>query len=322
MRRTRLFALLVANAIAWLPTDTIAQTYPSRPVRFIIPFPAGGPGDLVVRMLSEKLRDALHQPFIVENRPGAGGLIGTDLVAKAPADGYTILQGPDTLLSVNPYLYSSVPFKPGDLAPLTYLADFSQMLACHPSINAKSLTDLLRRAKVESFNYASGGLGSPGHLAMELLLTSVNTTMVHVPYKGAAPAIQDMLGAQVQCGFIASPAVIPHVRSGSLTGVAVSGIEGSASLPEIPTVASAGVPGYDATFAEALFVRSGTPQNVIDLLQSEIAKALQRSDVRERLLSYDLKPLASSPVEAAGRLAQDSQKWSQLVKRINLRVDN
>lgn len=319
MKRTMLLLLLLGWGFAGSPAE--AETYPSRAGRFVIPFPAGGPGDIVVRLLSDKLQKALHQTFIVENRPGAGGLIGTDAVAKAPADGYTILEGPDTLLSVNPYLFQHVPFKPGDLVPLTYLADFSQMLACHPSTKIKSLAELLRRAKTENFNYASGGIGSPGHLAMELLLTSAGATMVHVPYKGAAPAIQDMLAGQVQCGFIASPAVIPQVRSGSLTGIAVSSTIPSVNLPEVPPVASV-VPGYDATFAEALFVRSGTPQNVVDLLRSELVKALAQPDVRERMLTNDLAPLGNSQKDAADRLKRDSEKWSQLMKKINLRLDN
>ncbi|MBX9824037.1 MAG: tripartite tricarboxylate transporter substrate binding protein [Xanthobacteraceae bacterium] len=275
----------------------------------------------MVRLLAENLRERLHQPFIVENRPGAGGVIGTDVVAKAPADGTTILEGPDTLLSVNPSLFKSVPFKSTDLVPLTYLADFSQMLACHPATGIRSLADLLARSKSGSLNYASGGLGSPGHLAMELLLTSTGAAMVHVPYKGAAPAIQDMLAGQVQCGFIASPAVIPQVRDGKLLGVAVSSRTPSLTLPEVPPVADA-VPGYDATFAEALFVRAGTPQSVMHLLQSEVARALKRPDIRERLLAYDLAPLGNTPEEAAARLNRDTAKWVKLMQTINLRVDN
>ncbi len=298
-----------------------AQGFPNKVVKIVVAFPPGSPGDTAVRILGEKLQASLKQPFIVENRPGAGGNIGSEVVARSPADGYTILEGPDTMLTVNPALYKKLPFKPEDLVPLTYLANFSQMLVCNPSVKAKTLKELLALAKKEKITSASGGNGVPGHLALELLKSSTGADFVHVPYKGPAPATQDLLGGQVQCGFLASPVVAPHVKAGKLVGLAVSGTTRSAIAPEVPTVVEAGVPGYDATFAEVLFVPKGTPEPVMKLLQEEIAKALRLPDVREKLLANDQDPVGSTPAESAARLKRDADKWGKVVKAINLQLD-
>jgi tripartite-type tricarboxylate transporter receptor subunit TctC len=322
MKLVTLFATAATSAVlAGVPAVGMAQSYPNKVVKIVVPFPPGSPGDFVVRLLSEKLQANLKQSFIVENRPGAGGTIGSELVAKSPPDGYTLLEGPDTILTVNPVVYKKLAFQASDLVPLTYLANFSQMLVCHPAVKAKNLRELLALAKKEKITSASGGNGVPGHLALELLKTSTGVDFVHVPYKGPSPAVQDLLGGQVQCGFLASPVVGPHVKSGKLVAFAVSGTKRSAIVPEVPTAAEAGVPGYDATFAEMLFVPKATPDSVTRTLHEEIAKALQQPDVREKMLGQDLDPVGSTPAESMARMQRDADKWGKVVRQINLQLD-
>jgi tripartite-type tricarboxylate transporter receptor subunit TctC len=312
-------SLLLAGAS--VTTGAGAQEWPTKSIRIVVAFPPGSPGDVASRIVADKLGQALKQAVIVENRPGAGGNVGAEVVAKSAADGYTILEAPDTLLSVNPHIYGKLSFKPGDLVPLTSIASFNQMLVCHPSVPAKNLTELNALTKKQDMNYASGGAGVPGHLAMELFMSTSNLKMTHVPYKGPSPATQDLLGGQVQCGYIASPVVAPHVQAGKLTGLAVSGIKRSIMAPQVPTMAEAGVQGYDATFWEVLYLPKGTPEPVVTRLNQEIAKILKMPDVREKLNTNDLDPVGNTPAEAALQIQTASQKWGQVAKRINLRVD-
>jgi tripartite-type tricarboxylate transporter receptor subunit TctC len=319
--RNLLIVAVAAVVLTGVPASGMAQGYPSKVVKIVVAFPPGSPGDFLVRLLSDKLHANLKQPFIVENRPGAGGTIGSEVVAKSAPDGYTVLQGPDTVLTVNPVVYKKLSFQAGDLIPLTYLADFSQMLVCNPAVKAKSMQELLALAKKEKITAASGGNGVPGHLALELLKASTGVDFVHVPYKGPSPALQDLLGGQVQCGFLASPVVAPHVKSGKLVAFAMSGTKRSAIAPEIPPAAEAGVTGYDATFAEVLFVPKGTPASVLKTLHEEIAKVLQQPDVREKMLSADLAPVGSTPSESMERMKRDMDKWGKVVRQINLQLD-
>jgi tripartite-type tricarboxylate transporter receptor subunit TctC len=302
-------------------TGASAQDWPNKTVRIVVAFPPGSPGDAASRIVADKLGQALKQPVIVENRPGAGGNIGAEVVAKSPADGYTILEAPDTLLTVNPHVYSKLNFKPDDLMPLTSMASFNQLLVCHPSVPAKDLTELMALAKKQDMNYASGGAGVPGHLAMELFLSMTNLKMTHVAYKGPSPAAQDLLGGQVPCGYLASPVVAPYVKAGKLTGLAVSGVKRSVMVPQVPTMAEAGVKGYDATFWEMLYLPKGTPEPVVNRLNQEIAKVLKMPEVREKLNANDLDPIGNTPSEAAQQIKAASEKWGPVVKQINLRVD-
>lgn len=316
-----LVAATVGAVLATHSVPVLAQAYPDKPVRIVVGAPPGSPGDFSVRLLSDKLPAILKQPFLVENRPGAGGNIAAEAVASSPADGYTILEFPDTLLTINPAVYKNLGFKPSDLIPLTYLATFSQMLVCHPAVKARTLKELLEVAKTEKIASASGGNGVPGHVALELLKSSTGADFMHVPFKGPSPAAQSILGGQVQCGFLATPVVGPHVKAGKLTGLAVSGAKRSGLVPEVPTAAEAGVAGYDATFAEVLYVRRGTPEDVVNALNDAIERVLVQPDVRERLLAADLDPVGNRAAAAAVRLARDAEKWGKVVKTMNLQLD-
>jgi tripartite-type tricarboxylate transporter receptor subunit TctC len=300
---------------------TAAQAWPDKPVRLLVAFPPGAPGDVVARLVQPALQRALGQTVVVDNKSGAGGNIGAQEVARA-TDGHTFLVGPDTMLTVNPHVYGKLTFSPTeDLVPVTYLVRFNQMLVCHPSAGAKSLRELTALARQQKVPYASGGPGVPGHLAMEMLLAATGVEMAHVPYRGPAPAAQDVLGGSVPCGFLAAPVVAPFVRDGKLVGLAVSGTRRSPSAPAVPTVAEAGVPGYDASFFELVAAPKGTPQAVIDRLQAEIAKALQDPDVVSRLAAADLEPVANKPADAAKQMRADHQKWRAVNERVKLQLD-
>ena len=313
--------LTVLLAAATMACGAQAQNWPTKPVRLVVSFPAGAPGDTIARLIQPQLLQALGQPVIVDNKPGAGGNIGAQEVARS-TDGHTFLVGPDTMLTINPHLHKKLSFKPTeDLVPLMHLASFNQMLVCHPSTGLKNLADLMARAQTQKMDYASGGPGVPGHMAMELLLSSANLKMNHVPYRGPAPATQDVLAGQLPCGFLAAPVVGPHVKDGKLVAMAVSGARRSPASPNVPTVAEAGVRGFDATFFEILAAPKGTPPEVMARLHKAVSNALQQADVRNKLLANDLDPVVNTPAEAAARVKSDSEKWGRVVSQIGLQLD-
>jgi tripartite-type tricarboxylate transporter receptor subunit TctC len=312
---------LLAMATLALSATAGAQTWPSKPVRLLVAFPPGAPGDIIARLIQPALQLSLGQAVLVDNKPGAGGNIGAQEVARA-TDGHTFLIGPDTMLKVNPHLYKKLAFKPAeDLVPVTLLAGFNQMLVCNPAVGVKAVAELVALSRKQKLSYASGGPGAPGHLAMEMFLASTGTEMTHVPYRGPAPAAQDVLGATLPCGFLATPVVGPFVRDGKLVALAVSGSKRTASLPSVPTMADAGVAGYDASFFETLSAPKGTPAAVIDRLQQEVARALADAKVRSALAAADLEPLASTPAEAARQIRSDSDKWRSVNEKIKLQLD-
>ena len=272
-------------------------------------------------MIQPSLQKALGQPVVVDNKPGAGGNIGMQEVLRA-ADGHTVLVGPDTMFTINPHLYKKMSFKPmQDLRPVTQMAGFSQELVCNPSVGVKSLPDLLAAARKKPMSYASGGPGVPGHMAMEMLIASTGVPMQHVPYRGPSPAMQDVVGGSVPCGFLASPVVGPMIKDGKLVALAVSGSSRLASQPAVPTAAEAGIKGYDASFTEMMAMPRATPDAVVRKLQAEVAKALALPEVRERLATLDLEPVANTPEEAERRLGVESQRWAKVAERINLQLD-
>jgi tripartite-type tricarboxylate transporter receptor subunit TctC len=312
---------IAALAACALSLAAAAQTWPSKPVRLLVAFPPGAPGDVVARLIQPNLQQALGQPVVVDNKPGAGGNIGAQEVARA-TDGHTFLIGPDTMMTVNPHVYTKLAFKPTeDLVPVSWLARFNQMLVCNPAVGVKTVADVVALSKKDKLTYASGGPGVPGHLAMEMLLSATSTDITHVPYRGPAPAAQDVLGGSVPCGFLATPVVGPFVRDGKLVALAVSGSKRTASLPNVPTMAEAGIAGYDATFFETLSAPKGTPPAVIDRLQQEVAKALADAKVRSALAAADLEPVASTPAEAARQMRSDSDKWRVVVAKVKLQLD-
>lgn len=318
MRLTVIGALcaLILNAPA------LAQdSWPTRPIKITFAFPAGS--DIALRAVSERLSQSLKQPIVVDYKPGAGGSIGAAAVSRAPADGYSFLQGADTMLTVNPHLYSSARNTAADLVPVTSLVRFNQTLACHPSTGIKTLQDLQQKAKEakQPLTYASGGLGTPGHLVMELLLEKTRIKMTHIPYKGPAPAIQDMVAGQIACGFIFSGVLGPYVKAGSLNAIATSGSFRSPSMPDVPTVAQAGVTDFDATFTDSVFAPKDTPAAVIKRMRDEIAAILAQPEVRKHLLATDQIPAGDVPEVLATKLAEDSAKWSAIIQRLNLTMN-
>ena len=238
----RFLHLIIAVFVSGATLGAGAQSsWPDKPIRVVLPFPPGGPSDIVMRLAAERMQVTLKQPIVIDNKPGAGGNLGAAEVARAAPDGYTWLWGTDTLVTVNPSVYKTLNFKVDDLLPVTIGTNFSQTLVCHPQVGVKTVAELVAKAKASPLSYASGGAGVPGHLSMELLQAMAGFTMIHVPYKGPAPATQDVIGGQVACGLLAGPTVLPHVRAGKLVALAVSGSVRSPALPEVPTMAEAGV---------------------------------------------------------------------------------
>ena len=312
---------ILALAVAMLWVAPAHAAWPDKTIRFIVPYPPGGPSDIVLRTAMEKMQPVLKQPMVLENKPGAGGNLGAAEAARAAPDGTTWFFATDNIVTINPHVYARLPFKVDDLVPVSVTSSFSQTLVCHPSLGAKTLADFVKAAKAQKLNYASGGAGVPGHLAMELLLASAGIEMQHIPYKGPAPAAQDVIGGQVPCGFLAGPTVAPHVKSGRLIALAVSGARRSPILPEVPTVAEAGYPGYDATFLLALFAPRGTPAEIVVAMNKALVDALHQPDVVAKLQATDQSVVANTPAEAAAQLNIISRKWGEVAKRIGLSLD-
>jgi tripartite-type tricarboxylate transporter receptor subunit TctC len=315
------FAMAGLGASAIAPGAWAQGEWPTKPVRFIVPLPPGGPSDIVLRSALDKMQPVLKQPLVLENKPGANGNLGTGEVARAAPDGYTWLWTTDTTMTVNPSVYRSLGFKVDDLVPVIRAGTLSQTLVCYPGLGLRSVADFLARAKGGKMTYATGGAGSPGHLTTELFSSTAGITMAHVPYKGPAPAMQDVIGGQVDCGFLAGPTVLPHVRAGKLTALAVSGAKRSPLLPDVPTLAESGFPGFEAVFSLLLFAPRGTPQPIIDKMYSTMAAGLRQPDVVEKLRANDLEVIAAPPAQAAARLAADAKTWGAVVKRIGLKQD-
>jgi tripartite-type tricarboxylate transporter receptor subunit TctC len=287
----------------------------------VLPFPPGGPSDMVARSIGEKLQLSFKQPIVIENKPGAGGNIGSAEVARATGDGYTWLFGTDTLVTVNPHVYKSLGYKIDDLKPVMIATSFSQTLVCHPSVGVKTVGELMAKAKTIPMSYASGGAGVPGHLSMELLLATAGVDMTHVPYKGPAPAMQDVMGGQVPCGLLAGPTVLPQVRAGRLIALGVSGKERSPTLPEVPTMAEAGIQKYEANFGLVFWAPKATPDDLVMKFHQAVTAALKSPDLVERLLKTDQVVIANSPSQSAARLISDSAKWGEVARRIKLGLD-
>ena len=326
MRRTLVSVLTVPLlAVPLLTAVNVAAqgvgNWPERPIRLVLPFPPGGPSDMTARLAAEKLQTSLKQPVVVENRAGAGGNIGTAEVTRAAPDGYTFMIGTDTILTVNPHVYKQLGFKVEALVPISLATAFNQTLVCNPSVGVRNLREMIAKAKAGSMAYASGGAGVPGHLSMELLQHMAGFEMNHIPYRGPAPATQDVLAGQVPCGLLAGPTVLPHVRAGKLVALAVSGSERSPTLPDVPTMAEAGVATYEANFKLVLFAPVGVNPAIIERFRQAFVEALKSPDVVEKLKATDQVVLGSTAAEAVRVLAADSAKWGDVARRIKLGLD-
>ena len=317
-------SLMFAAMTLMVGGEANAQTYPTKPVRMIIPFPPGGTTDILGRVAAQKLSEALGQQVVPDNRPGAAGNIGTELVAKAPPDGYLLLTAPGSTLTIHPSLYAKLPFDPlKDFAPVTILGIVPNALVVHPSLPVRNVKELVALAKSRpgELNYASTGAGQSTHLSMELFKTMAGVKIIHVPYKGSAPAVTDLLGGHVSLMFDNMPSALPHVKANKIRALAVSTLKRSPVAPEIPTVAESGLPGFEVSVWFAVLAPAATPRPIVDRLNQVLVKALQSPDVRERLSSQGAEPIGNSPEEFTAVMKHDLVKWAKVVKDGNIRLD-
>jgi len=312
----RHIAALLAGAFIFTASAAIADDYPSRPVKVIVPFGAGGPTDVYTRAIAEELRKALHQPFIMENRPGAGTTIGTDVVAKAPPDGYTLLMVSGTQ-TVNETLYAHKPYQlMRDLVPIAPLIDSDLVLVVHPSVATKTVGELLAlaRAKPGTLNYGSSGPGSNYHMAGELLKNLTGIDIQHVPYKGSTGARNDILSGQIQILFDSVPTMAPQIKAGMVRALGTSGKTRSPILPDVPTMAEAGVPGFNATLWVGFMAPAGTPKPIIDKLHDEITKILRRPDIKQAWEKTGATPIVMTQPEFKSFMDSQVAKWAEVIK--------
>jgi len=318
--RTTILGVALALAAAACP----AQTYPSKPVRFVLTNPPGGTVDTLARVLGDELGKSLGQPFVIENRPGANGTIGGEIVATAAPDGYTILLGPPGPIALNKLLYAKMPYDPGVVfAPVSLVAIAPLVLVATPALPATSLQQLLAdaRARPGQITYASQGNGSSGHLAMELLKSMTGVDLVHVPYKGSAPAIADLLAGRVQVMFDNTTSSLPQVRSGKLRALAVAERTRLKAAPEIPTVDESGVKGFEATPWFGVVTRAGTPKETVDRLAAQIGEIVRRPDVDARFAALGVELKGTTPEAFAAHIERELAKWDRIVKQSGAKLD-
>jgi tripartite-type tricarboxylate transporter receptor subunit TctC len=300
-----------------------AQTYPDRPIRLVVAYAAGGTTDFTARVVGPKLAEALGQSVVIDNRPGAGSLIGTDIVAKSNPDGYTLLLV-DTALGIVPGLYAKLPFDPlRDLAPVTQIISVANCLVVHPTVPAKSVKELvaLARAKPGQLTFGSGGVGTPLHMAGEQLKLTAKIDMVHVPYKGAALAMSDLIGGQLTMVFPTMTLGVPHVKGGKLRALAVTSAQRAALLPEVPTMIEAGFPEVNATSWFGLVAPGRTPQAVIDRLHAETVRIIRSPEIRERFAGQSGEVLASSPADFRKFIASEISNWKAVAKAGGIKAE-
>ena len=322
MKELTFYALIVALTLFGAAAGA-QQIYPNKPVRFVVGYPPGGATDIIARTIAQKLTDGLGQQVLVDNRPGAGGIIGSEIVAKATPDGHTIVLV-TTSHGVNPSLYGKLPYDTlTSFAPVIHVASLQLVLVVNPSLPAKSVKDLiaLAKAKPGQLNFASSGSGQSLHLAGELLKTMAGIDIVHIPYKGSAPARTDLLGGQVQMMFESMIGVLPFVQSGKLRALAVSGAKRSPAAPNIPTMAEAGVPGYQASGWVGVLAPAATPKPIIIRLNSEIDKVLKLPEVADRLSNSGAEPAGGTPEQFAAFIRAEIAKWTRVVKLSGARVE-
>lgn len=309
-----LFALALAGNAA-------AQSYPAKQISIVVPYPPGGPTDIVARVIGQKLAERVGQPVMIDNRAGAGGNIGASAVAKAAPDGYTLLLG-TTAHAINPHLFKSLDHDIlKDFTPVVLLTSLPLGVVAHPSVPAKNIKELIALAKTKPLTYASSGNGQSTHLAAELFKSMTGTQLTHVPYKGSAPALTDLVGGQVDLMFNTLLSSMPHVKAGRLNALAVTTAKRSASAPDLPTIAEAGVPGYEADAWSGLLAPAGTPAAVVTKLNKEINAILQEPDVKKRFLEDGADLVGGTPDQFDKHLRNEVKKWGEVVKVSGARVD-
>jgi len=318
------FALgLLVGALAWLP-NAGAQEYPTKPIRLVITYPPGGNTDLVGRALALKLGVFMGQQVVVDNRGGAGGVLGSMITAQSAPDGYTIMLGTSAGMVINPLLSRKLTYDPvRDFAPVSMVVIVPQLLVINPQLPVKNVRELIAFAKAKPgyLNAGSSGVGTPNHFGTELLKWLAGVDIVHVPYKGGAPALTDLLGGQIQMAFSSVPAVLPHIKAGRLVALGVGSAKRSPALPNIPTIAEAGVPGYEYTTWYGIFAPAKTPRTLIARLNAEIVKAMETPDIKDRFTALGGDPDPGTPEELRAYMANESAKWAKIIKAANIRIE-
>jgi len=324
MNRSMLATLAVAALGALAPGLAWPQAYPAKPVRLIVPFPPGGSTDIVARIVALKLGDRLGQQVVVENRGGAGGTIGTEVVARSAPDGYTLGVGSTSTHAVAPSVYAKLGYDPvKDFAPISLVAVSPYLLVVHPDVQVKSLQEFVAyvKARPGKLNYASAGTGSTTHLAMEMLKSAAGLYIVHIPYNGNGPAGTAVIAGQVEVLFGSLPAVLPHAKSGRVRPIAVGTPKRSPSLPDVPTVAESGFPGFDASLWLSIMAPAGTPPAVVDRLNKEIVAVIGSPDAADALAKAGAEPLTSTPAELAGMVKDGVGKYAKIVKQAGIKTE-
>ncbi len=316
MQRVFLILIFIASGGA------LAQSYPAKPIRVVVPFPPGGGTDIVARTVTPKMAEILGQPFVVETRAGAGGNIGTDAVAKSPADGYTLLVA-SASTAINTTLVPNLSWSVADFAPVVLMVVNNHLLAAHPSVPANNVRELLALAKAKpgQVTYASYGSGSSAHLTAELFKLMAGVDLLHVPYKGAAPAVNDLLGGQVNIIFADVAAMLSHLKSGKLKALGIGAAKRFEGLPEVPTIAESGVPGFEAGGFLGLVAPAGTPPAAIQALNAAAQKSLALPEVRDRLLALASPPVGGTPEQFGSHLKREIDKWARVIRAANIKAE-
>ena len=325
-RRLQLKALAAIAALtsaAGAAAQSAVSGYPSREIRFIVPFPPGGGNDILARMLGPKMAEALGRPVVIDNRPGAGGNLGTDQAARSPADGYTIVIASNQV-TINPGLGQKLPFDiERNFSPIALVASVPMLLVVHPSVPVNNVGELiaLARSQPARLNHATPGNGTPQHLAFELLNKLAKIEVTHVPYKGTGPAVADLLGGQVQAAFATLASVAQHVRAGKLRAIAVAPAQRSPLMPEVPTVAESGVPGYDVPLWYSILAPAGTPAEAVDRLVGELRRIVESPDTRDRMVNQGFQPGFVGPAALQAMIRDDVRRWQAIGRDTGIRIE-
>ena len=321
--RMRTLALSAVLAVG-LVVAASAQTYPSRPIRMIAPFPAGGLVDVLARAVGDELTKSLGQPVIVENRPGAGGNIGADIVARAEPDGYTLLMTSPGIQSINEFLYKSMPFDPDKaFLPISLVADMPMLVVLHPKVGVKTLDGLIAHARANpgTLNFGSAGIGTTGHLGQALLTHVANIKVTHIPYRGAAPSVTDLIGGRIDGVVDNPPTVIEHIRAGTIIPLAVAAKERLALLPDIPAATEAGLPDWQASSWFGVVAPAGTSPEIVKRLHAEIAKAVQAPSMQRFTSQSGARMVGNTPAEFARLIVDERKKWGEIVRAANISAE-
>jgi len=309
---------------ACIATVASAQSYPNRAIRLVVPFPAAGTTDILARAAAQKLTEAFGQSVVVDNRPGAAGNIGSDLVAKSAPDGYTLLMGTVGTHAINPSLYSKMPYDHvKDFVPVVLVAGVPNVLVVNPALPVNSVADLIKLTKDKpgQINFASSGSGTSIHLSGELFKTMAGVDITHIPYKGSSPALTDLMGGQVQIMFDNLPSALPQIKAGKLRAIAVTSLKRAPVLPDVPTISESGLPGFEASSWFGVLAPAGTPAPIVARINAEVNKWLQSAEAREKLLSQGAEAAGGSPEQFANHIRAESEKWAKVVKASGAKVD-